>query len=65
MAQEDGGPAEGVVLIEPRGETSGANSSEPAPHGTNVGLLILFVVLLAGIMASNIWLRKRAERGKS
>ena len=64
MTLEDDAADEGVILVEPGGETSGADPYEPTSHGTAFGLLILFLVILAGIMASNVWLRKRAERAE-
>ncbi len=65
MAQEGDATTEGVILVEPGGEMAGADPSGPESYGTNYGLLVLFLVLLAGIMASNVWLRKRAEREDS
>ncbi|MBW2290105.1 MAG: hypothetical protein JRG80_17405 [Deltaproteobacteria bacterium] len=65
MVQEGDATAEGVILVEPGGETAGPDPSGPDSYGTNFGLLVLFLVLLAGIMASNVWLRKRAEREDS
>lgn len=62
LAQADDVGTEGLVLVEPGGDTGHAAPSGPDSYGTNFGLLGLFLVLLAGIMASNLWLRKRAER---
>ena len=52
-------------------ETIEVTAAEPdAPYsapadgsGLNVPLLLLFVVIVVGVAASNIWLRRRAERG--
>jgi len=63
MAQEGDAATETVILMEPSAEAGGPDPAAPETHGTNFGLLALFLVILAGIMASNVWLRKRAERG--
>jgi len=64
MAQEGDVATETVILVEPIAEAGGADPSAPETYGTNFGLLALFLVILSGIMASNVWLRKRAERGE-
>jgi len=38
---------------------------EAAPEAMNVGLVIVFAVILAAVAISNVWLRKRAERRRS
>ena len=64
MMLEEDREGEEVVLVPPGGESGAAYPPDPAAHDVNIGLLILFAVILAGIMASNIWLRRRAERDK-
>ena len=53
-----------ALLVEPGGESPAADSA-PAPGQLDAGLLAIFLVILAGIMASNLWLRRRAEREDS
>jgi hypothetical protein len=64
MAQEGEGTNGDAIIVEPGGD-AGVVPPPPDSYGTNLGLLILSVVLLVGIMASNVWLRKRAERDDS
>jgi len=65
MVEEGEGATEQAIIVEPGGKPDPVEPPAPDAQGTNLGLLVLFALLLAGIMASNRWLRKRAERADS
>jgi hypothetical protein len=52
------------LVLEPAGDEPDAAAAESTPY-LNTWLLVLFAVILAGVAASNLWLRWRAEREQS